>query len=212
MSYRYVFSILTAAFLVCAGCDSLAGLDGRDGRDGRDGLDGTNGADGAPGPEGPAGPSGEDGPMGPEGPQGPPGNSAMIVRIIEFSTADITSEEYLGVVRFEMEEITQEVHEKGHVSIFFDLGDRWLALPWTLTGPDETIEMNYGYEPGGIFLLYITSADFIDPSGLPAGRLKVIIMPPADTTGAAGKTETHKVENLDPIVKTLIARSRSLSG
>lgn len=215
MHYRIQYSMLLAAFLVFAGCDSLAGVDGRDGRDGRDGVDGVNGthgSDGAPGaqgPEGPRGPDGEEGPPGAQGPEGPPGSggsSALIVRIVEYSTADINAEEYLGVVRFEITEITDDVYAYGHVSVFYDLGGRWLALPWTLTGPGETVEMTYGYEPGGIFLLFTTSADFIYTEGLPEGKLKVVITPPAASPGKAGKRASHKIESLDPHVQALIAR------
>lgn len=211
MLNRLFYSIIIAASFALGGCDSMAGVDGRDGRDGRDGVDGAhgvNGADGAPGPEGPAGPAGDTGPPGPEGPEGPPGGgSAIIVRVIEYSTTDVNAEEYLGVVRFEMSEITDEVYANGHVSVFFDLGGRWLALPWTLTGTAEIVEMTYGYEPGGIFLLFTTSADVIATQGLPEGRLKVVIMPPAEASGKTGKKEAHRVEDLEPRLRALIARS-----
>lgn len=220
MLNRFMFSVLVVALLLSAGCDSLGGTEGRDGRDGRDGVDGisgidgkdgldgkdgADGADGAPGPQGPPGPPGDEGPMGP---QGPPGSSTMMVRVIEFTTADITAEEYLGTVRFEMEEITQEVFDGGHVAIYLDLGERWLALPWTITGPFETIEMNYGYEVGGIFLLYITSADILYPESVPAGRIKVVIVPPGAAAGKAGTTSAHKVEHLDSHIRALMPARR----
>lgn len=119
----------------------------------------------------------------------------MKTKVVEFTVADINAEEYLAVVRFAVDEISDAVFDSGHVAIYLDLGGRWLALPWTMTGPQETIEMTYGYEPGGVFLLYTTSADFIIRENLPAGRLKIVIMPPAGA--AAGKTSAHRAENFE---------------
>jgi len=190
---------LVAVLSLIAACDNLTGPQGPEGQIGPAGTNGDNGPAGDAGPVGPGGPQGPEGAQGPAGPQGPPGNANIKVRIIEFTTADLDAQDYLAVVKFQVEEITQDVYENGHVSVFYDLGGIWLALPWTLTGPYETIEMNYGYEPDSVFLLYTTSSDFIYPEELPAGRLKVVIMPPGPGKTGSG-TSAHRAENFDDVL------------
>jgi hypothetical protein len=157
------------------------------------------GATGPSGDPGPAGPEGSEGPQGPAGPQGPPGQTTIKTRIIEFAAADLNAEEYLAVAKFQVEEITQEVYENGHVSVYYDLDGMWLALPWTLPGPYETIEINYAYEPDSIYLLYISSADYISPEALPVGRLKVVIIP-AGAGKAQSGTSDHRAEKFDNVL------------
>lgn len=204
----YRSSILTtvlAVLTLTAACDNLTGPQGPEGQIGPAGVNGVSGPAGDAGPVGPEGPQGQDGAQGPAGPQGPPGNANIKVRIIEFTTADLDAQDYLAVVKFQVEEITQDVYENGHVSVFYDLNGIWLALPWTLTGPYETIEMNYGYETDSVFLLYTTSADYIYPEELPAGRLKVVIMPPGAGKAGSG-TSAHRAENFDDVLSRFESR------
>ena len=175
---------LVLSLLLFPACDSLTGPEGPMGPQGEAGAAGQKGD------------QGEQGAPGAPGAPGPPGIANMKIKIIDYTARDINAQDYLAVVRFAVDEVTKEVFEKGHVSIFFDLGAGWLALPWTLTGPYETIEMNYGYEEGGVFLLWTTSADYIIPENLPVGRIKVVIMPPgAGKTGS--ETAAHKRENFE---------------
>ena len=111
------------------------GPQGERGLQGERGERGEQGPQGEVGPRGEQGPQGERGPRGERGPAGGTGDWSIFSVIIEFDKNDIAITQGVGIrelvgdISFSVQEIDQDVFERGTVDVFIETDDGWTALP-----------------------------------------------------------------------------------
>lgn len=108
--------------------------------------------EGPVGPEGPAGPQGGTGERGATGEQGPPGNANVQSFTVTLRTSDFQVSEFLEVAGWSSGLITREIHERGVVLAYTDLGsggEEFYALPFSL----GEINLSYATEVGTVFVI-----------------------------------------------------------
>ena len=121
--------------------------------------------DSAAGETGPAGPTGATGPTGPAGTNGTNGtngnanvigtNSVSVPPSNWFNSGDNTSwSTFLNVPA-----ITQEIVDRGAVSVFFQLNTSWIALPYS--NPQNHYFTNYGFSLGAVEINISTEFGYI---------------------------------------------------
>lgn len=126
-----------------------------------------------------AGCEGPAGPEGPVGPEGPPGAAGVVVREVAYGVSDLTISGKAATLTVAVPELTAAVHAQGFVLCYLAQGEAWAALPRRIDVEGSPVEVTFSHEPGRLRVQFATEAGSFVLSLLPAGRLKMVLVPPA---------------------------------
>lgn len=139
-----------------------------------------------------------EGPPGPAGEDGEDGVANMHTEEFSISSSNTEFSEGVGLNEINVPEITQAVIDRGVVRVEFGgIEDAWFGLPWTFGNDfdndlsvDQTVELNYGYEFGTLYIAHISSYPALLESQIQEGPYKLIVMPP--TVNSSSKAHIIK--------------------
>ena len=129
------------------------------------------------------------GPAGPEGPAGDDGVANIHTETFSINSANTESDQGIGLNQIDVPEVTPAVVNDGVVKVEIEAIDNgWFGLPWTFSSDyddnlevDETIELNYGYDEGHIYIAHISSYSLLLESDIQEGPYKLTVIPPSES-------------------------------
>lgn len=140
------------------------------------------------------------GPAGTQGEAGKDGVANITTKTFTISSDEASIQDGIVINQIEMPEITEDVYNGGDVRIYIDAADLWMALPWTISYDfsddfevDQTVELNYAYEEGYIYIIHISSySGSFFTNDFKEGPYKAIIIPPSENQSKLKPSTDHR--------------------
>lgn len=110
-----------------------------------------------------------------EGKQGPAGNAN--VRSVSFSiqTTDWKYQAGIAALEQQVPEISADIYNKGSVAVYWNIDNKWVALPVTYPKDSITQSMGYDYSTGKL-RIFVTNSNGKTPDSLGTAIYRAVVI------------------------------------